>query len=244
MRYLLLSILFPTAALPAELIRCPDWQALLEQERSYVLRTSSPNRSFDEVVAASAPTVEKSETVGAPLSALRPNAVVPQGAACPTYTVKRGDTLAQIAKAQLGDAKAYHTIAQLNGISVSSNSPGSSGMIRAGQVLKIPCKTSVPPGGAVQVQQAAPVASVPSPPLPVWSASPGTFLTDTVKSWAKTAGYKVVQEGADDWKIAVPVSVQGTFEEALSQLVRGFEGTGRPPAISIYSNKVVKIGAP
>ena len=38
------------------------------------------------------------------------------------------------------------------------------------------------------------------------------------------------------------VTVEGTFEEALQQLVRGFEGTGRPPGVSIYSNKVVKVG--
>ena len=81
-------------------------------------------------------------------------------------------------------------------------------------------------------------------PLPVWKAKSGEYLTDTLRRWGKTAGYKVLKEGADDWRISVPVTVKGTFEEATAQLVRGFEGTGRPPGVSIYSNKVVKVGAP
>ena len=52
------------------------------------------------------------------------------------------------------------------------------------------------------------------------------------------------QYRCDRTRISVPVAVMGTFEEAIAQLVRGFEGTGRPPGVSIYSNKVVKVGAP
>jgi hypothetical protein len=53
-----------------------------------------------------------------------------------------------------------------------------------------------------------------------------------------------VHEGVDEWRITVPVRIQGSFKDALKELIVGFEGSGRPLAISIYANKVVRIGRP
>jgi nucleoid-associated protein YgaU len=55
------------------------------------------------------------------------------GAAAKTYTVKAGDTLSGIAKAQLGDANAYMAIFNANKDQLSDPDK-----IKPGQVLKLP----------------------------------------------------------------------------------------------------------
>jgi LysM repeat protein len=55
-----------------------------------------------------------------------------------SYVVRRGDTLARIAKAQLGDAKLYREIADLNGL----RDPG---RIAVGQRLEIPTRRELAP---------------------------------------------------------------------------------------------------
>jgi LysM repeat protein len=63
-----------------------------------------------------------------------------------TYVVKRGDTLARIAKAQLGDAKLYLRIAELNGMRDPNH-------LAPGQRLEIPLRRELapaaPPAAAV-----------------------------------------------------------------------------------------------
>lgn len=54
------------------------------------------------------------------------------------YVVKRGDTLAKIAKAQLGNAKLYPQIAELNGLRDPS-------IISVGQQLEIPLRRDLAP---------------------------------------------------------------------------------------------------
>jgi LysM repeat protein len=54
-------------------------------------------------------------------------------AAAKTYTVKAGDTLSQIAKAQLGNAAAYMKIFELNKDQLTDPN-----QIKPGQVLKLP----------------------------------------------------------------------------------------------------------
>ena len=55
------------------------------------------------------------------------------GAAAKTYTVKAGDTLSAIAKAQLGDANAYMKIFDVNKDQLTDPNK-----IKPGQVLKLP----------------------------------------------------------------------------------------------------------
>jgi nucleoid-associated protein YgaU len=58
------------------------------------------------------------------------------GSAAQTYTVKAGDTLSKIAKAQLGDANAYMDIFNANKDQLTDPDK-----IKPGQVLKIPAAT-------------------------------------------------------------------------------------------------------
>ena len=223
------------------LIRCPDWKQLSETQRIYGVRKSAPSQSFDAVINASA----ERPLVSAPWNPFtkKPKtASSGAGTTCTPHTVKSGDTLSKIAKARLGSVKQYREIAAANKINVTTP-------LKIGQKLLIPCTPGDTVGTALAKTSPLPSSKVVVPvkvaaPLPVWKAKSGEYLTDTLRRWGKTAGYKVLKEGADDWRISVPVTVMGTFEEATAQLVRGFEGTGRPPGVSIYSNKVVKVGAP
>ena len=69
-----------------------------------------------------------------------------------SYVVRKGDTLAKIAKAQLGDAKLWQQIADLNGL----RDPG---RIAVGQRLEIPTRRELEP-------------PPPPPPLPAAAAAP------------------------------------------------------------------------
>ena len=225
------------------LIRCPDWKQLLEVERIYGVRKSPPKDSFEVTINATS----EPKSVSRPWSAMlkkpaKGSASVKPTASCVLYTVIAGDTLSKIAKARLGSIKRFNEIAAANKIKVATP-------LKIGQILLIPCTLRDTVGTALAKTSPLPSSKVAVPvpvsaPLPVWKAKSGEYLTDTLRRWGKTAGYKVLKEGTDDWRISVPVSVRGTFEEAIAQLVRGFEGTGRPPGVSIYSNKVVKVGAP
>jgi LysM repeat protein len=67
------------------------------------------------------------------------------------YVVKRGDTLAKIAKAELGDAKLFPKIAELNGLRDPSR-------IAVGQQLEIPSRRELAPPVPSPAATAAPAA--------------------------------------------------------------------------------------
>ena len=68
------------------------------------------------------------------------------------YVVKRGDTLAKIAKAELGDAKLFPKIAELNGLRDPSR-------IAIGQQLEIPSRRELVPPVPLPAATAAPAAA-------------------------------------------------------------------------------------
>ena len=148
------------------------------------------------------------------------------------YSVVAGDTLSKIAARRLGDGKRWPELARANALTATS-------ILRIGQTLHLPCA----PGRQAGVSPSAPQSTT-TPPLPVWTARPGEFVADVVDRWAKRAGHTVVRDGVEEWKITVPVRISGSFKDALDQLVVGFEGSGRPLAISLYANKVIRIGRP
>jgi LysM repeat protein len=79
-----------------------------------------------------------------------------------SYVVKKGDTLARIAKTQLGDAKLFQEIADLNGLRDPSR-------IAVGQRLEIPTRRELappPPPAPPRPAPAAPAAPPARPSLP------------------------------------------------------------------------------
>ncbi|WP_170566163.1 TcpQ domain-containing protein [Ruegeria atlantica] len=246
----------PSAAGP--LIQCPDWRQYVTPAAT--IRETPPKQSFeaalaegrarDAAQAKAKPTVKlkrvSPQKPGDPLPlpegfhkntspktagpSRAPPARSPDAGAQCRHVVVSGDTLGSIAARTLGTSNRWPEIARANRLSGSST-------LRVGQVLQLPCAAI---GKGRAVKQALPQPK----PLPVWTARPGEFATDVVQRWAKKAGYKVVREGVDEWKISVPIRIQGSFRDALTQLTVGFQGSGRPLAISVYSNKVIRIGRP
>ncbi len=137
--------------------------------------------------------------------------------------------LSTIASRQLGNMSRWPEIARLNNLTGHS-------VIRPGQTLQMPCAT----GGKGTATHGAPLSA----PVLVWTARPGEHLTDVISRWARKAGYTVVQDGSDEWEVDVPIFLEGDFKGALESLVLGFEASGRPLAISLYSNKIIRIGSP
>ena len=79
-------------------------------------------------------------------------------------------------------------------------------------------------------------------PLPLWIAREGEYFADVIKRWGKEAGYQIVVETNGAWKLGVTLRLRSSFEEAVSELVKGLSHEGRPPAVSIYPNKVLRLG--
>ena len=86
------------------------------------------------------------------------------------------------------------------------------------------------------------VAPTEPPPQPVWTAKRGEYLIDVLTRWGKTAGYIVISDTADAWKLELNISLRGTFGDVVGDLVKGLAHEGRAPPVRLYPNKVVKVG--
>lgn len=230
----LVVLLALSTSVDAEIIRCPDWQSLVASERSAVVRpTAAPASSFEATLARTRAVLEASEPSDA--TNLRSGGAAAKAASC-TYTVRSGDTLYSIARAKFGDAAKHREILAANQASIKNPD-----LIRVGSVLTLPCGPAATAGQG----GGSPPATAPVPqaaPVPTWSARRGDTFTATAEKWARAAGYTVVIETAEDWTFAVDIKESGSFRDVLQRVVRGLGAQGTPPAVQIFSNKVVKIG--
>ncbi len=256
-----LTLASPTSA--QTLIRCPDWQSFAKQSAPVVLAKASPKTTFEQAVKrggasearlaiiSDSKRVKSSTVTKTTLPAI-------STPTCPTYKVKRGDTLGSIAQSKMGSAKKHAQLLAANKSVISSAKA-----LKIGTVLTIPCtlapvvaaKANPKSNGLFSKRKQKPVvqpipktvvAVAPAPaakPLPVWRAKSGEHLSDVIKRRGKTAGYKVIVAGPSAWRLNVPVKEVGTFEETLSRLVKGFSADGQPPSVRVFSNKVIKIGS-
>ena len=91
----------------------------------------------------------------------------------------------------------------------------------------------------------APAIVVPStPPLPVWTAKRGEYLADVLRRWGKVAGYTVIIDSTDAWRLGVPIRLKAGFEDAVDELVSGLAHDGTPPRVRLYPNAVLRLGGP
>lgn len=229
------------AAIGAEIIRCPDWQSLAAADHSAVVRAStSSSENFDATLARTRATLDAA--TGAPLDGanLRGQSAGVTTTALPSacsYTVRPSDTLSRIAAAQLGDAAKYPEIIAANRTTLRDPN-----VLTVGSTLALPCTNpSAAAGQGGAVTPAVPPAPQPAP-APVWTARTGDGFIVTVEKWARSAGYTVVNETSEDWIFAVAINESGSFVDVLQRVVRGLGAQGTPPAVQIFSNKVVKIG--
>ena len=84
----------------------------------------------------------------------------------------------------------------------------------------------------------------PLPPPPVWTAKQGEFLADVLTRWGKTAGWTVIVDTTDAWRLAVAFRLQAGFEPAVAELIRGMGHDGVPPRVRLYPNNVLRLGGP
>ena len=106
----------------------------------------------------------------------------------------------------------------------------------------IVCETRGEPddAGPAEEENTAP----PLPPPPVWTAKQGEFLADVLTRWGKTAGWTVIVDTTDAWRLAVAFRLQAGFEPAVAELIRGMGHDGVPPRVRLYPNNVLRLGGP
>ena len=93
---------------------------------------------------------------------------------------------------------------------------------------------------AVEEERAPP----PLPPPPVWTAAQGEFLADVLERWGETAGWTVIVDTTDAWRLAVAFRAQAAFDAAVAELIRGLGHDGLAPRVRLYPNKVLRLGGP
>lgn len=67
------------------------------------------------------------------------------------------------------------------------------------------------------------------------------YVSRSLARWAAQAGWQVVWDSPRDFPVTAKASVQGSFEEAVTQLVESLARSDSPMQAQIYRNKVVRI---
>lgn len=83
-----------------------------------------------------------------------------------------------------------------------------------------------------QAKPAAPPSPVPAKkavPLPIWTAEAGSTLRETIEAWGAKAGWHVDwQADGLDYPIRAPISVEGSFEDAVLKMFSYYRAAQRP----------------
>ena len=183
-----------------------------------------------------------------------------------SHAVVAGDTLGSIAAARLGKSSRWPEIRAANpGVKPDG--------LRIGSTLKLPCAITdgagtdgagEPPARSALLERLrksltkqatpatmpreapTPAADAPEekPAPPVWTAKQGEFLADVLMRWGKTAGWTVIVDTTDAWRLAVAFRLQAGFEPAVAELIRGMGHDGVPPRVRLYPNHVLRLGGP
>jgi hypothetical protein len=87
-----------------------------------------------------------------------------------------------------------------------------------------------------------PPASAPSAIQEQWTATDGAPLSTTLTSWAQRAGWTVVWETDDDFRLAAGATLEGDFSTAAGDLIEAFShARPRLRAIFYAGNKVLRV---
>lgn len=100
----------------------------------------------------------------------------------------------------------------------------------------VPSASETPAKGQVVM----PNATLEPPLLPgasdVWRAEPGEHLRDVIRRWASRAGVELVWSTEYDFPIQAGVSLNGSFEEAVRDLLSGFVDAKPQPFGRLHDN--------
>jgi hypothetical protein len=113
-----------------------------------------------------------------------------------------------------------------------------SGMTATPMVVTEATPAAVPsPAAPAFVEDPTPPA-----PLPVadsWTASRGDMLRATLEEWAKRAHVEFVWKSEYDYPVQATVSVSGSFEDAVRNILSGFQEAQPQPVARLYTNKTI-----
>ena len=242
-------------AVRGELIRCPDWQRLMPPVVLAGASEGQTKQAF-EARAGLSSAAAKSKTSSESCS----------------HVVVAGDTLGQIASDKLGTATRWREIIAANpGLKPTTLQIGSTlqlpcavadgaGEAGAGapparadllqrlrNALSKPEPAAVPAPGTPAAEAEAAEAveeTVPLPPPPVWTAAQGEFLADVLTRWGTKAGWTVIVDTTDAWRLQVAFRAEAAFDAAVAELIRGMGHDGVPPRVRLYPNQVLRLGGP
>lgn len=88
----------------------------------------------------------------------------------------------------------------------------------------------------------APAVAVPVPDagiVPVWSASKGSTLRDSIQKWADQAKWTLVWDAPDgpdktvNYPIVAPLHFQGSIDQAVGDCIRLYEHAKKPLGVEI-----------
>jgi hypothetical protein len=87
----------------------------------------------------------------------------------------------------------------------------------------------------------APVAAV-EPIQEQWTATDGAPLSATLTGWAERAGWTVVWETDDDFRLAASATLEGDFATSAGRLIEAFS-RARPRLRAVFyaGNKVLRV---
>ena len=98
--------------------------------------------------------------------------------------------------------------------------------------------------GTAAARSDAPEEKPPLPPPPVWTAAQGEFLADVLTRWGTKAGWTVIVDTTDAWRLQVAFRAEAAFDAAVAELIRGLGHDGVPPRVRLYPNQVLRLGGP
>ena len=104
--------------------------------------------------------------------------------------------------------------------------------------------TASAPGAATAARADDSEEEPPLPPPPVWTAAQGEFLADVLTRWGTKAGWTVIVDTTDAWRLQVAFRAEAAFDAAVAELIRGLGHDGVPPRVRLYPNQVLRLGGP
>lgn len=69
-----------------------------------------------------------------------------------------------------------------------------------------------------------------------WSAEQGASLRDVLQNWSRNAGVELRWTAASDYQLPAPVRLQGSYTDALSQVLSAYDETGPRPLGRLHPN--------
>ena len=113
-----------------------------------------------------------------------------------------------------------------------------------GKSWKATLKAALSRAGLVaRIEEAEVVIDRTPPPAQTWEIFEGETVAQTIQRWSQQAGYKPVPIFAaqDRWRLFVSQHYEGTFEEALEWLSKGFSRQPNKPVFYLGANKTIDI---